>query len=658
MRKGFLLILLGLMLTAALRAQDGLNLPTALFVLTAEGQISRYGIGAEGVRPASPEDEFIVDFAVAPDGVWVAYRTEQALWLHNIYSGESRDLDSALAGVPAVRGRGDTIAWTAAGDALAMSTFTGGRVYFNTESSLEASAFTAVELSEAPFVQVIWSPDGRYLAAEAEGDVWWLYRRENNAMILTSAIPSSDGLAWYNETSVVFAPAEGGLYVMDLNAANAQTVLLDDTWHYHQPFRRADGMVLVFGRQKDDSTVPEGYARLIGLPQGEARIENLGEVALEMNNLRWTPGGELVLSFRDGALALVSPIDAQSFTLPIDSVAAYDWGPPPLPQVEGPTLPAALFFLAEDDSAVTQVWRLAGDGTPPQMLTSESEAVVSYAAAPDNTRIAYVSGGRLMTQTLNGATPVQLAEVSTTPDTHPGVTQPAFSPNGQQIAYNDGGIWIVPASGGEPRLIAPDEVTEGFARQFVQPAFAPNLDALLVRVRREMVSVPGLLDTNSGEVLEIAVEQQAQWLRDGRILLYGIADGTRPGGLSIAGTGSLNQPAQFLPDILSVGHVQEITPNQLRLVLPERQIGPQMLRVGAFDVSTGQLAAVHSGGFVVDARLSPDGQFAAGYLYRAPRTLEWDDGRGPLTFFNLQTGEQGVLAQPSEVWAIRWSSGS
>src|SRR5690606_9978843 len=158
------------------------------------------------------------------DGVWLAYRTEQALMLHNAYSGENTRIDAALAGVPPVRGQGDTIAWSPAGDALAVTTETGGRVYFNAESNPSANQlYTAVDLTEGPFIQVMWSPDGRYLAAEAFEDVWWLYRREDDRLLLTSAIPSSDGLAWYNETTVAFAPAEGGLRLMDLNAANARS---------------------------------------------------------------------------------------------------------------------------------------------------------------------------------------------------------------------------------------------------------------------------------------------------------------------------------------------------------------------------------------------------------------------------------------------------
>lgn len=640
------IILLTAVLVMPTAAQDGLNLPTALYVLTAEGRVERYGLGIEGVRTVTPEDEFVIDFGVAPDDTWLAYRTESALMLRGIYSEESVQVDGALVGVPPVRGQGDTIAWSPAGDAFAVTNETGGRVYFNAESNPEAeSLYTAVTLTEAPFIELLWSPDGRYLAAGADQNIWWLYRRENQTMVLTSAIPSSSGLTWYNDTSVVFAPAEGGLLLMDLGAANAQAVLLDDTWNYSYPYQRPDGTLLVFGRQKDDPAVPEGYARLVGLPAGEPRVDNLGEVAIDLTGLRWAPGGELMLALQGGALALVSPVNAQNFSLPLASVAAYTWGPPPMSQVDGLSLPAPAFFLAADNNGVTQVWRLPADGTRPEPITAEEDPITGFGVSDDGTRVAYAAGSRLMVQRLNGSAPVPVAELSGEIEAFP-----AFSPDGEQIAYTDNGIWVVPSSGGDPQQIVADDAAEGFARHFSQPQFAPNINALLVRVQREDINVPAVLDPNTGEVLEIAVEQNALWLRDGRIVLYGLAAGQRPGGLSIAGTGSLTQPAQFLPDILSIESVQEFSPNQLRLTLPERRVGPQVLRTASLDVTTGQLSPAPTGGFMVRPLLSPDGTFAAGYVYQTG-----EEGRGPLTIRNLQTDEQVRLAAPAEVWDFVWA---
>jgi Tol biopolymer transport system component len=637
-----------LLLVAPLAAQDALNLPSALYVLTNAGQVSRYGLGTEGVRPVTPEGTFVIDFGVAPDDTWLAYRTDQGLTLYQPYSQTQIALDSAQASIPSVRGRGDTIAWAPAGDALAITTLTGGRVYLNTESDPQAAeAFHRLDLTEAPFVQVMWSPDGRYLAGESEGGSWWLYRRAGHQMILTSAIPFSDGLAWYNATTLAFAPQEGGLRLMDLNAANRQTVLLDDTWVYRQPQLLPDGTLAVFGRQKNDPAVPEGFARLIGLPPGEARIDNLSDRALALTGLRWTVDGGALVALEGGRMALINPVDANRFDLPINDAAAYAWGPPLLPRVQTlpPTSPA--YFLAPDAEGIVQVWRLPGDGAAPAPVTAQTEPVSAFAVSPDNTRLAVVSGARLLTQALDAdAEPAQIAELSAA-----AAAAPAFSPDGQQIAYTDGGIWLTPVSGGEPQLILADETAAGFERRFSAPQFAPNINALLVQVERPNIVVPGVLDLTTGEVLEIALAQSARWLQDGRIVLYGAGRGGRAGGLALAGTDSLDQPAQLLPDFLPVQTVREISPGRLLLALPERLTGPVMLRVAALEVINAQLTPVQTGGFMVDPALAPDGAYAAGYVYRD------SSGFGPLTLRNLRTGEQVILAAPAVVSNFVWTNG-
>ncbi len=647
MRRGFIWILLTL-IAAPTIAQDAFNLPAALYVLTTEGRVDRYGLGSEGVRSVTPEDTFVVDFGVARDDNWLAYRTETALVLRHIYADTSLEIDGALAGVPPVRGEGDTIAWSPTGDAFAVTTETGGRVYINVENDLASpTPFKIIELLEGGFVQVLWSPDGQYLAAEAVGDIWWLYRREGTNIILTSAIPAATGLTWYSATQVAFTPPEGGLLLMDLSAANAQTILLDDTWVYLQPFRQTDGTLVVFGRQKDSNEVPPGFGRLIGLPANESRIDNVGEVPIELSQLHWMPEGSLLLAFRGGALGLVSPVNAQGFPLPIDSAVAFSWGPLPLSHVESVRLPAAAFFMTDADTGTPQVWRLPADGSAATPVTSEEAGVTGFGVPPDGQRIAYTADNRLLLQRLNGSEPLLLAEL-----TGEQPAQPAFSPDGQQIAYVDNGIWLVSVDGDNAQQVAPDDLTPNFERRFTQPQFAPNLSGLLVQVNRPDITVPGVLDPNTGEVLEIALEQNATWLSDGRILLYGMAENDRPGGLSIAGVGTLTQPAQFLPDILSVQAAREISPNQIQLVLPERLLGPQTLRIVGLDISTGDLTPIHTGGSVDQPHLSPDGQFIGGYAYRV---IAGDRLAGPLTFIDLQTGEQVVLNTPATVWNFTWA---
>jgi hypothetical protein len=309
---------------------DAFNLPAALYVLTNDGVIQRYGQGAEGITSVSPPDRFVVDFGVAPDDTWIAYRTEETLALLNRQTGEEKPMEGGgAADIPPFRGAGDTIVWAPGADALAVTRSSGGRIYFGTDAgTLPAAGMTTyVDLREGAFVQFLWSPDGRYLAGEVEDHIWWIYRREGQNMLLTSAIPSAVGAAWVNNSELVFTPPEGGLILMNLGKANAQTLLLGDGSNYSLPYLRSDGLLVFFGRQKNDTQTEPGFGWLLGLRPGGAALEDLGESPVDLADLRWAPGGEFLISFRAGIFSVVNPINAQSFALPVSAVVAYGWGP-------------------------------------------------------------------------------------------------------------------------------------------------------------------------------------------------------------------------------------------------------------------------------------------------------------------------------------------
>ena len=184
-RKLLTISIIALLLAGSAAAQeDGLNLPTELYVLTNSGQVQQYGIGIAGLKTVTAEDEFVLDFGVAPDGNWLAYRTEDSLKLLDMYTGTSETIEGATAGIPPVRGRGDTLAWSPSGDVFVYTTAGGGRAHF-----IGKELF--LDLPQGQLIQVLWSPTGAYLAVEADENIWWLYRREADNLVLTSAIPSA-----------------------------------------------------------------------------------------------------------------------------------------------------------------------------------------------------------------------------------------------------------------------------------------------------------------------------------------------------------------------------------------------------------------------------------------------------------------------------------
>ncbi|MCB9454030.1 MAG: hypothetical protein H6672_21565 [Anaerolineaceae bacterium] len=633
--------------------EDGFNLPSELYVLTNQGRVQQYGLGSAGITTVTPESDFVVDFGLAPDGNWLAYRTEQVLTLSNIYQPESSmELDSS-ASVPPVRGVGDTLVWSPAGDAIAYSTLFGAKVAFITGTQPVFATTT-----QGPLTQLSWSPGGSYLAAEAEGNIWWIYRRDSGNMTLTSAIPSSVGLAWVSDSELVFAPETGGLLRMNLADANRQSMLLDDTWTYRLPYERPNGDLVVFGRQKGSDSAPE-FGRLIGLAANSPQVSNLSDVSVDTSDLQWAPGGELLVALRGGVLLLVVPTAQQGLPLPISDVAAYSWGPPAVERAD--SLPEAVggFFRAISLDDLVQVWRVGSDGVALPVTGAEAD-VTAYAVAPDGRRIAYASAGEIRLQPLNAAEPpLVLAEIGAQQ-----VRDLTFSPDGGRVAYTldtdaehlEGGIYIIPVGGGEPELLlanGPQGEQPVYAPPFYHsPQFAPNVNALLVTESGSETTTFVLVDLNTGERLRAGSYDAAFWLSDGRMVAYGngigIGDPPPTTGLFVIATDALDRPVQFgaLAAPLVMRAVRETSAGRLRIAASDNVPGPSALRVFDIAIATGEQTPVANAGFITHPVFSRNGQLLAGVVN--PGEL--------LTLYDLTSGEQVALSAPSHIEDIQWSA--
>jgi WD40 repeat protein len=615
------------------RAQDGLDLPAALYVLTTDGQVQRFGVGIEGLSTVTPDDQTVLDFGVAPDDNWIAFRTEKGLYFRNIYTGQQEQVEDQRAGQPVVTGHNDTIAWSPAGDAVAYATAYGARVRF-----AGAAAPGFIDLSEGASVGLIWSPFGDYLAAEAEDNIWWLYRREGQQLILTGAIPSSLGLTWVSRSELVFAPAEGGLIKMDLASANYQTVLLDNSWNYALPYLLPDGTIAAIGREKNDVTVPEGSGRLIGLAPGAARSAYLSETPVEISGLRWAPGGQFMIAAKGGALALIIAATGAGLTLPISDVVSFNWGPRPLERVNGLSMSSAGYFLAALEADVRQIWRLPKDGAFAVPLTTTSVPITLYAVSPDDRHLAYVTADNRLWLQSGEEEPRQLVTVS-----EDGIGDLAFSLDSQQIAYADlnSGFNLISAESGDPILTLPDST-------YTKLEFAPNLNALLLEsVQSDQRRYYSLLDLNSQEALAVGQFEAAIWLQNGRLLAYH----NQGAQAALLQQVVVIDPATMQPqDLASIPYparildMRALTGVRARLVIGSYQTGPRAVNVVDVLTTRGDLSGVGAGGFMVNPALSPDGRFLAGQTH---------DG-GPLTIRDLETGQQVVIDAPPRIALFRW----
>jgi len=412
-----------------------------------------------------------------------------------------------------------------------------------------------------------------------------------------------------------------------------------------------DGRIVAFARDPNDTETEPGSGVLISLAPGAAQADSLSETVVDVSDMQWTPPGDLnfLVAFQGGVMALVDPISGEGFTLPISDVVAYSWGALPPPFVAGTALPTDLYFLSADGTGVTQVWQLPADGSDGQPVTASETDVTSYAVSPDGRNLAYTDGATIWLKRLDSDTEPE--ELVTSADG--GVRDPAFSPDGRRLAYIQGGVWIAPTAGGnaEEVLEAPPPGNELTARVYSHPRFAPNLDALLVNIELDDGGTTGVLDTNSGELLEMSHGYtHGEWLNDGRVLTFGVLDAYFKGGLHLTDVNAIDAPAILLDDSVPVLDAEETGSGRLRLLLVASTSGPSALRVVDMNISDGELTPVAEAGFMVAPSLSPDGQYAVGYRYQTGAGIR----QGPLTVRSLNDGQQVVLRQPSPVWDVQW----
>lgn len=682
-------LIAGLLLAGGAVAQTP-GLPSELFVLPNSGLVERYGVNMAGGSPVTPAGMFVIDFGVDPVDERLAFRTDSGLRVAGLSGGEGVELD-AEASAPAFRGAGRTIAWSPAANALAYTTLDGLRVYLETGG---VPAF--VNLGEDRFQNLSWSPDGTYLAAETPEHTWWIYRRDGDSMVLTSVIPSSLGTAWVSDTEIVFAPAEGGLNLMNLAQGNAQAALLAGNIEYRLPFLTADDRLVFFARPKDDPSIPEGYGVLHRLARGAAQVERIGQAAVPLDGLQWAPGGQQMILLQGGALALFDPVTGAGTPLPVTSVVAFDWLPlsavAPAPRPTAPpvstfapptTTPDVItaepntaliqdvdrltltddgYVLARANDGTVQVWRLPGDGASPFRFTAASNDISEFAPSPDGRIVAYVSGGQLWVQRYEQPRPFVIADLN-------GFTpaSPAFSPDGQHVAYTDesealGGIWLAALDGSDPvRVLANDDGSDdGVAIIYRRPQFSPDGRRLLLDAYTSNGLATAVLTLDGGAVArQNAVSPQdlrpltARWLRDGRILTY--TDAASPDSVTNPGFYLLDpvtlgaSPARWIP--LTAGAVVrdilQISGDEFRVALTSGDGAP----IRIVDLSGLSLREVASLPALISPNLSPDGRFVAAYesLTDAGGARE-----GPLLIADLERGGLFRFTVPPAARVFRW----
>lgn len=678
-------------------AQDNFSLPAELYVLTNLGVIERYGLDAAGKEAITPEDIYVLDFGVDASGERLAYRTESGISLLtlNLEDALPIDVGDEAASIPPYRGFGDTIAWSPTGDVLAYTTEFGIRVYFETGAGAEF-----IDLNDSLILSLDWSQDGTYLAAEGENNVWWIYHRQGMTLSLTSVISSSIGTAWISDNEIVFAPETGGLNLMNLAQANAQTTLLDESVEYRLPYLNHRDELVFFARPKNDPAILDGFGTLMRLSRGAQQVETVGQASISLNGLRWAQGGVLMMAFQGGVLALYDPVAGDFAPFSVNNAVAYAWGPlaletPPLiviiptpaPEVTfdvevtiaidvtepigqmtptaepvtGINLSANLFFFASDINNNTQVWRLPSNGSSAFQYTNAPLAISEFTVDASGNNLIYVSDGVLWLQQSTSRLPTIVAELdSFAPAT------PHISRDGLRVVYSDeaiqgGGIYI--ATLGQAPQIVLSNIThsESEYRVYRRPQFSHDGQRLLVDIYTTNGVITGIYNIQTETLTEISPESAddlraltSRWLSNGDILTFmdSRLESSVPIGFYTFNSLEVTTPPTRIPipPNTYVLDTVEITPGRMRLIVAEPNAPDAPLMV--VDETAIQQTDVITIPPLIAPRLSPDALFVAGY----PSFSSIDGiNQGPLVIVDLRTGGQFILTLPETLWGFQWT---
>ena len=122
-------------------------------------------------------------------------------------------------------------------------------------------------------------------------------------------------------------------------------------------------------------------------------------------------------------------------------------------------LPHTLYFLATDNQAISQIYRMERDGKTITQLTSEPVEVTDYDISLRDGSIAYVASNQLLLANTDGSNRRVLVDGGSAPDLH-GAYRPVFSPDGQTLAYARNGLNLYSLSTGTSSLAIQDQMED------------------------------------------------------------------------------------------------------------------------------------------------------------------------------------------------------
>lgn len=183
-------------------------------------------------------------------------------------------------------------------------------------------------------------------------------------------------------------------------------------------------------------------------------------------------------SSEQGAISAAVPLPA--------GASAFTNTTAPRPEASPNLLPHRLYFLGKDQHWISQIYRMERDGRTVTQLTFEAGNVSDYDVSRADGRLAYAVNNQLVLVNAADSTRRVLVEAPPNPEIQ-AVYRPAFSPDGQTLAYGHNGLTLYALATGVSHLVLENQYGEPLPSGALFPievywpaAYAPDGKKLLI----------------------------------------------------------------------------------------------------------------------------------------------------------------------------------
>jgi WD40 repeat protein len=149
----------------------------------------------------------------------------------------------------------------------------------------------------------------------------------------------------------------------------------------------------------------------------------------------------------------------------------------PTPEPVAGLLPRSLYYLGTDSAGLTQVFRIDHDGTTKHQVTSETTNVGNYDVSRVDGSVAYVVNNQLLLINADGSGRHVLVDGGPVDENGAfmtNISNPAFSPNGQTLAYGHQGLNFYGLSTGVSNRLIENQIDNVNGIPFPKELYSPD----------------------------------------------------------------------------------------------------------------------------------------------------------------------------------------